>query len=171
MQITFHERSLRLVGLPLKVGDRARDVRVIGNDLSPALPLERSQGTLRLFLTVPSLDIPACSGATQKFSQILTSMSGLSAFLISADLPFAQTRWQVTEGIDNLTLLSDYRDLDFARNWGLLIQEVGLLAGAVFVVDPTGIVTYREIVSELMGEPNYEAALAPLSASETMLKR
>lgn len=170
MHINFHERSLRLVGLPLKVGDRARDVRVIGSDLSPVMPLERSQGKQRLFLTVPSLDIPVCSAATRKFSQILAPLKGsLGIFLISADLPFAQARWQAVEGIDTITLLSDYRDLDFARNWGLLIQELGLLASAVFVINFMGNVTYREIVPELTAEPDYEAVLAHFS-SGTMLQ-
>lgn len=172
MPIIFHGRSLRLVGLPLKVGDRARDVRVIGNDLSPVLPLGRSPGKLRLFLTVPSVDIPGCSATIRQFSQILTPSiqtfgDSLAVFLISADLPFAQIRWQVTEEIGNITLLSDYRDMDFARNWGLLIQELGLLASAVFVIDPTGVVTYQEIASEFTTAPDYEAVLAHLS-SETM---
>jgi thiol peroxidase len=61
-------------------------------------------------------------------------------------------------------MLSDYRDLDFARNWGLLIQELGLLAHAVYVVDRTDTVTYREVVSELLDEPNYQAAIEALQA-------
>jgi peroxiredoxin len=55
-------------------------------------------------------------------------------------------------------------DLNFARNWGILIQELGLLARAVYVIDRTNIVTYREIVSELTAAPNYEAAIAALKA-------
>lgn len=43
----FHGQPMRLLGLPLKVGEltsqrlryRARNVRVIGNNLSPVLPL------------------------------------------------------------------------------------------------------------------------------------
>jgi len=46
----------------------------------------------------------------------------------SSDLPFAQSRWQTIEKVANITMLSDYRDLDFARNWGLLVQDLGLLA-------------------------------------------
>jgi thiol peroxidase len=168
MQVTFQGQPLRLVGLPLKVGDRARDVRVIGNDLSPVLPLERSQGKIRLFLTVPSLDTSICSIVTQNFSRILTPLmqrdDSLAVFLISADLPFAQTRWQAIEKVTNIILLSDYRDMDFARSWGLLIQAWGLLARAVYIVDRTNIVTYREVISELTLEPNYQAATEALQA-------
>jgi thiol peroxidase len=94
----------------------------------------------------------------------------VEVFLISADLPFAQTRWQAIEKVTNITMLSDYRDLDFARSWGLLIQDLGLLAGAVYVVDSTGIVTYREIVAELTTEPDYGVAFAVLSAEIATLK-
>ena len=169
MQVTLHGQSMRLLGLPLKVGDRARDVRVTDHDLSLVLPLARSQGKSRLFLTVLSLDTPICSAATRTFSQLLNSLDQeltavIEVFLISADLPFAQIRWQKIEGVANITMLSDYRDLDFARNWGLLIQAWGLLARAVYVVDRTDIVTYREVVSELTVEPDYQAAIAALKA-------
>ncbi len=169
MQVMFCGQPLRLLGLPLKVGDRARNVRVIGNNLSPVLPLARSRLKIRLFLTAPSLDMPACSAAIQKFSQHLTSLGQeltdfVEVFLISADLPFAQSRWQASEDVANITMLSDYRALDFARNWGLLVQELGLLAHAVYVVDRTDIVTDREVVSELLDEPNYQAAIEALQA-------
>lgn len=55
MQVMFRGQPMRLLGLPLKVGDRARNVRVIGNNLSPLLPLARSRLKIRLFLTAPSL--------------------------------------------------------------------------------------------------------------------
>ncbi|NJL38588.1 MAG: hypothetical protein HC899_18965, partial [Leptolyngbyaceae cyanobacterium SM1_4_3] len=70
----------------------------------------------------------------------------------------------------NITLLSDYRDLDFARSWGLLIQDLGLLARAVYIVDSTGIVIYQEIVAELTGEPDYGVAFAMLAAEIATLK-
>lgn len=159
----------------MKVGTRARDVRLIDNNLSFVLPLEQSRGKVCLLLTVPSLDMPVCSAAIRKFSQFLNSMNQeltdfVEVFLISADLPFAQTRWQAIEKVANITMLSDYRDLDFARSWGLLIQDLGLLARAVYVVDSTGIVTYQEIVAELTAEPDYGVAFAVLSAEIATLK-
>ncbi len=159
----------------MKVGTRARDVRVIDNNLLPVLPLARSRGKVRLLLTIPSLDMPVCSAEIRKFSQRLTLLGQeltdfVEVFLISADLPFAQTRWQAIEKVTSITMLSDYRDLDFARSWGLLIQDLGLLARAVYVVDSTGIVTYQEIVAELTTEPDYGVAFAVLSAEIATLK-
>lgn len=170
MQVTFHGQPMQLIGLPLKVGERARDVQLSGGDLSPVLPLEQSKGKVRLFITVPSLDTPVCACETRKFSEILRELDkqcsdSVAVFLISADLPFAQTRWKIAEEVENITMLSDYRDMDFARDWGLLIKELGLLARAVYVVARQGVVTYREVVSELTTEPHYEAAIAALQAA------
>lgn len=161
--ITFHGQPMTLVGLKLKVGDRARDVRVTGSDLSPLLPLAASEGKARLFMTLPSIDTSVCSMEAKKFNDTIQEFGQtVVVFVVSADLPFAQQRWCLTEGIQNLTMLSDYRDMDFARNWGLLINELGLLARAVYVVDQNRIVTYCEIVPELTAEPNYDAAIAAL---------
>jgi len=51
----------------LKVGDRAR-VRVIGNNLVTSAT-GAITGKDPPFLTAPSLDVPVCSAAIQKFSQ------------------------------------------------------------------------------------------------------
>ena len=79
------------------------------------------------------------------------------------DLPFAQSRFCSTEGIDNVVVLSDFRGKDFGKSYGVLLDDSpleGLLTRAVFVVDPQGSIVYKEIVSEITNEPNYEAALA-----------
>ena len=167
--VTFHGQPMTLLGLKLKVGERARDVRVSGSDLSPVLPLEQSMGKARLLIVVPSLDTPVCACETKRFSEVLKGLAtelgdSVAVFLVSADLPFAQTRWCNAEGINNITMLSDYRNMDFARDWGLLIQELGLLARAVYVVDREGVVTYCEIVPEVTVEPDYDAAIAALKA-------
>ena len=78
------------------------------------------------------------------------------------DLPFAAGRFCSAEGIENLTVASDFRNKDFANAYGVLIAD-GALAGitcrAIFVVDTKGIVTYKEIVPEITAEPEYEKAL------------
>jgi len=56
----FSWQPMRLLGLPLKVGDRARNVWVIGATCSPvAATLARSQG--RSTFRHPSLDGPVCN--------------------------------------------------------------------------------------------------------------
>jgi thioredoxin-dependent peroxiredoxin len=60
-------------------------------------------------------------------------------------------------------MLSDYRNGELGKTWGLYLKELDLLTRTVYVTDKDGKVTYREIVSEVAMEPNYEAAIAAVS--------
>ena len=57
---------------------------------------------------------------------------------------------------------SDYMDRAFGTGWGLLIDELKILARAVFVLDAEGTVVYAELVPEVASEPNYDAAIEAL---------
>jgi thiol peroxidase len=57
---------------------------------------------------------------------------------------------------------SDYMDRGFGTHWGVLIDELKILARAVFVLDSKGVVQYAEVVKEVASEPNYDAAIAAL---------
>jgi len=78
------------------------------------------------------------------------------------DLPFASQRFCTTEGIANLSVVSDYIDKDVSKAFGVLMADnklKGLSARSVFVIDRSGYIVYKEIVSEVTEEPNYQAAL------------
>lgn len=51
-------------------------------------------------------------------------------------------------------------NLALARD--LYVREMGLFARAVYVIDKSDRVAYREIVPEMASEPDYDAALAAL---------
>ena len=65
--------------------------------------------------------------------------------------------------LDVITL-SDYKDRSFGENYGLYIEEMGLLARAVFIVDENNNVTYVEYCKDISDEPNYDKALEALKA-------
>ena len=58
-----------------------------------------------------------------------------------------------------LTMASDYYDQSFGPAYGLRIDELGLLARAVIIIDGDGTVRYVQIVPEVAEEPNYDAVL------------
>ena len=66
------------------------------------------------------------------------------------------------EQITNMRPLSDYQERSFGQNWGMLIEELKILARGVFVLDKDGKVVYAEQVKEVAQEPNYESAVAAL---------
>lgn len=157
--VTFQGNPLTLVSDQPNVGDSAPDATVLANDLSP-VSLSQYKGKVVVLTSVPSLDTPVCDTETRKFNEAAGALGDSVAVLaISVDLPFAQARWCGSAGIENVTTLSDYNQLDFGKAYGLAIEELRLLARAVFVVDADGTIRYKELVEELTNEPDYDAAL------------
>ncbi len=157
--VTMKGKPLTLVGTQVRVGDVAPDFEVLANDLSP-VKLSSFRGKVVVISSVPSLDTSVCDLQTRKFNEQAAALGdGVAVLTISMDLPFAQKRWCGAAGIENLQTLSDYRNAEFGRTFGLLIQELRLLVRAVFVVDADGIIRYKQIVSELTREPDYDSAI------------
>jgi thiol peroxidase len=85
--------------------------------------------------------------------------------VISTDLPFASGRFCSTEGIANVTALSMMRSKNFAKDYGVLLEDgplAGLCARAVVVLDGDNQVQYTQLVPEITQEPDYESALKAL---------
>ncbi len=157
--VTMKGDPLTLLGNEVKVGEKAPDFTVIGNDLKP-LNFSSMNGKIRIISSVPSLDTPVCDTSTRRFNEELTNLGPDVVILtVSMDLPFAQARWCGAAGITNVKTASDHRDASFGEAYGVLLKDIRLLARAVFVVDKEGVLRYKEIVPEIATEPNYDAAI------------
>src|ERR1051326_3592781 len=154
-------QPLTLLGREIKVGESAQDFTVIRPDFR-TYSLNDGRGELRLVASLPSLDTPVCDAEARRFSEEAAKL-GMTVLLVSADLPFAQTRWCAANGIDNVTMLSDHRDVSFGMAFGVAIKELRILSRALFVVAPEHRVRHAEYVTELSDHPDYDAALASLS--------
>jgi len=162
MQTTmFKGTPVKLAGNELKVGDKAPSVIATGTDLSD-VEVGGAKDKVQLIVTVPSLDTATCAAETRRFNVDVNNLDICETTVVSMDLPFAADRFCSTEGIENLTVVSDYINKDVSRSFGVLMDDnklKGLSARAIFVIDRSGVVTYKEIVAEVTSEPNYEAAL------------
>ena len=157
--VTMKGNPLTLLGNEIKVGQTAPDCTLIANDLSE-VKLSSYQGKKIILSVVPSLDTGTCDIQTKKFNTEAAHLGSEVVILtISMDLPFAQKRWCGAAGVTNLRTLSDHRDAAFGQAYGVLVKGLRLLARSIFVVDPSGIVQYVEIVKEVTQEPNYSGAL------------
>ena len=162
--ITFKGNPMTLLGPELKVGAAAPEFKVVDNGLQP-VNLADSQGKVRVITVVPSLDTPVCDTMTRKFNEEAGKLpENVVVYTVSLDLPFAQKRWCGNAGIEKVKTLSDYQERSFGLNYGLLIDELKLLARAVLVIDQKGTIAYQEIVKEVTAEPDYTAALAAARA-------
>ncbi|HEX5623153.1 MAG TPA: thiol peroxidase [Sulfuricurvum sp.] len=154
---------VNLAGNTVNVGDKAPEVTVVASAGLADKVVGGATGKKQLIVVVPSLDTPVCATETRNFNKKAAEIDGVDVTVVSMDLPFAAGRFCSTEGIESLTVCSDFRNKAFANAYGVLIAD-GALAGvtcrAIFAVDANGIVTYKEICPEITEEPNYDAALA-----------
>jgi thiol peroxidase len=164
--VTFKGEGKTLVGPAIKPGDKAPDFKCLSG-LAP-VTLADTPAKARMFSVVPSLDTPVCSTQTKKFEDGLAALGDkVAAYTVSLDLPFAQKRFCTGEGIKSMQTLSDVHNHSFGTSYGVLLEglPLSLLARSVFVVNPSGVVTYVEYVPEVTSEPNYAAALEALKAA------
>ncbi|HTM53592.1 MAG TPA: thiol peroxidase [Pirellulales bacterium] len=163
--VTFKGNPMTLAGNAVSVGQQAPSFKLHSFDkggLSAVTPADL-KGKPTFISVVPSLDTPVCQTQTKKFNQELADLGDrVNAITVSLDLPFAMNRFCGAEQITNMRPLSDYQDRSFGQNWGMLIEELKILARGVFVLDKDGKVIYAEQVKEVAQEPSYEPAIAAL---------
>ncbi|MDO9205358.1 MAG: thiol peroxidase [Methylotenera sp.] len=130
------------------------------------LSLEAFAGKRKVLNIFPSIDTPTCATSVRTFNQKASGMNNAVVLCISADLPFAQSRFCGAEGIENVITLSTFRDTaKFSKDYGVQILDsslAGLTARAVIVLDENNNVLHSELVAEITSEPDYDAALAVL---------
>ncbi len=160
--VTFKGTPLHLVGSQPAVGQKAPDFTLAANDMSPR-SLKDYDGKVLVLLSVPSLDTPVCDMEVRRFNKEAAALSDKVCIVaISCDLPFAQARWCGAAGVQAVETLSDHKKTSFGKDYGLLIDELRLLARAIVVVAPDGSIAYTQFVSEISTEPDYDAALAAI---------
>jgi len=158
--ITFKGNKLTVLGREIKEGDKLPAFKLVNTDMAD-ITNESFKGKTLIVSVVPSLDTPTCSIQTKRFNQEASKLGADIAILtVSLDLPFAQKRWCGAEGVENLTCASDYKYRTFAEAFGVYIQEMGLLARAIFVAAKDGSVKHVEYVASISDEPDYAPALA-----------
>ncbi|ADU97514.1 Redoxin domain protein [Thermovibrio ammonificans HB-1] len=162
--VTLKGNPVTLAGPVVNVGDEAPVACVVKSDL-----LEKQIGgkkeKVQLIITVPSLDTPVCETETRKFNEMLKDLD-VDVTVVSMDLPFAEKRFCESFNVSNVDVASDFRYRDMEK-FGVLIAEgalKGLLARAVFIVDKSGKVCYKQLVPEITQEPNYDEVLSALKS-------
>lgn len=167
-KVTFLGNEINLTGNEVKVGDRAPVVELVDKDLNVVkVGGEESEKGVEILVVVPSLDTGVCATETRKFNEKMAGKPNIVVRVISMDLPFASGRFCATEGIENVRTLSDFRGAKFGKAYGVLCGDgvlEGLLARAIFGIR-NGVVVYKEIVSKVEEEPNYEAVFEAIKSA------
>lgn len=162
--VTFKGTPMTLAGEAVQAGSSAPDftVHYFEGGLK-TVQLADLKGKPTIISVVPSLDTGVCATQTRKFNVELGALGdSVNALTLSLDLPFAMNRFCGAEDIKNMRAVSDYQDRSFGNAYGMLIEELKLLARGVFVLDKEGKVVHAEVVPEVTEEPNYDAAMTAL---------
>jgi len=162
--ITLKGNACKTCGDLPAAGAAAPAFTLVGGDLGE-VTLDSLKGKKVVLNIVPSFDTGTCATSVKTFNAKVGEMGDAVVVNVSKDLPFAQKRFCEAEGVEHVTSLSAFRCQQFAKDFGVGIEDgplKGLLARAVVVVDGEGKVAYSELVSEVVDEPNYDAAIAAL---------
>lgn len=164
-KVTLKGNPVNTVGELPKAGSKAPDFTLVKTDLSE-VSLNDLLGKKVVLNIFPSVDTSTCATSVRQFNAKAASVDNTVILCISADLPFAHSRFCGAEGISNVESLSNFRDNgSFGSDYGVTFSDgplKGLTARAVVVIDENGIVKYTELVPEIVDEPNYTSALESL---------
>lgn len=162
--VTLKGNPIQTLGDLPEVGSKAPNFRLAKNNLSD-VTLDDYQGSKLVLNIFHSVDTGTCAASVRQFNKEVADLDNTKILCVSKDLPFAQTRFCGAEGIENVEMLSDFRNGSFGKNYNLEFVNgpiEGLLSRSIIVLDENGTVLYTEQVSEVVEEPNYDAALEAL---------
>lgn len=162
--ITLKGSPIETIGDLPSIGSNIPHSRLTKNDLSDTT-LSDYTGKKVILNIFPSVDTPTCATSVRQFNEKAASIDNVHVLCVSADLPFAISRFCGAEGISHVESLSSFRS-DFGKDLGLTITTgplAGLLSRAVVIINEEGKVIYNEQVAEIADEPNYAAAISALN--------
>lgn len=162
--VLFQGTPAHTSGALPKVGSQAPDFKLTASDLSD-VSLANFKGKKKLLSIAHSLDTGTCASATKRFNDFAKTRPDVVVLVVTADLPFAQSRFCTGEGLKNVVTLSMMRDRHFAKDYGVLLTDspiAGLTARATLVLDENNKVLYTQLGPEITVEPDYDKAFAAL---------
>ena len=162
--LTLHGNAINSIGNLPSTGSSAPDFDLTKGDLS-STTLSDYKGKKVILNIFPSVDTGTCAQSVRQFNKDASGLDNTVVLCVSKDLPFAQARFCGAEGIDNVEMLSDFRNGNFGKSYEVEFTDgplVSLHSRAIVAINEEGNVIYNEQVSEIVDEPNYAAALLAL---------
>lgn len=163
-QITLKGKPVTTYGHLPEIGEKAPHFELIKSDLTIAT-LQDYKGKRVIMNIFPSIDTNVCATSVRNFNEKATGLKNTVVLCISRDLPFAQQRFVDDENLENVVNLSDFKERNFGKDYGLEIIDgplEGLLSRVVIVLDENSKIIHTQQVKEIGEEPDYLEALKPL---------
>lgn len=161
-QVTLKGNPVDLAGNLPQPGQQAPDFTLVAKDLAE-VSLGQFAGKRKILNIFPSVDTPTCANSVRTFNSTVSKLPNTVVLCISSDLPFAQSRFCGAEGLENVHVLSSFRNPGFAKDYGVAMTSgplKGLTARAVVVLDENNKVLHSQLVPEIADAPDFAAAEA-----------
>jgi thiol peroxidase len=158
-QVNFRGKPMKLLGTPITLGKPLPSVGLVDVTTVNPVDLSKERGSVLLLSIVPSIDTRVCEEQTHYLGEKGDRLpANVKRITISRDTPFAQKRFVKEAKLTNIQYLSDYKQGDFGRSTGLLVEGSMLLARSIVIVDKQGMVRYIQVVPETTHLPDMEKA-------------
>ncbi|AWX69729.1 redoxin domain-containing protein [[Mycoplasma] anseris] len=115
--------------------------------------------------TFPSINTQVCDMQILELSRISAKYPEFNFVSFSADLPSALNSY-ISSGhpVGNIQMFSDYYNHNVAKQLGILIDEIHLLARAMFILDKENKIIYKQINQELTDQVDFDQLLNKLNS-------
>ena len=151
--------QFKLLGTPLSVGKPLPSVNLVDAMTMKDVDLAQEKGSVLFLSLVPSVDTRVCEAQTHYLGEEGNKLPAeVRRITISRDTPFAQKRFATEAKLTHIQYLSDYRQGDFGRATGLLVDGMMLLSRSVILLDRKGIIRYIQVVPDITHLPDMEKA-------------
>lgn len=160
-RIDFGGEKVTTYGNLPPVDEKAPHFELLKSDLTVAT-LDDYKGKRVIMNIFPSIDTGVCATSVRNFNNKAGELDDVVVLCISRDLPFAQKRFSDSENLKKVVNLSDFRERNFGKDYGVEMLDgpfEGLLSRAVVVIDRDGSVMHTQQVDSIDKEPDYLAAL------------
>src|SRR5690606_29578164 len=147
--ITLKGEAVHTAGKLPQTGAQAADFTLTGVDMKEKT-LADFKGKNLILNIFPSINTGVCARSVRTFNEEAASLQNTAVLCISKDLPFAQKAFCGAEGINNVVMLSDFRN-DFGHLYGVQMVDgsfKGLLSRCIVIINPEGKIIYTEQVPD-----------------------
>lgn len=152
-KIKFGDQVLNLIGNELKVGDKVTFNAT--SDTFENVNIENLD-KITIFSVFPSISTSVCDIQTREISKLAEEFRGFDFIALSVDLPTTLAEWCASKDVKNIKIMSDYKNREFGKKYGFLIDELFLLDRGTFVLDTSNKVLYIEQLEQVKNQINFD---------------
>lgn len=159
MKITLKGTPMNTNGDLPKVGDKISFK--LSNTKFEDVSIDSIKGP-KVLSTFPSINTSVCDRQTREIIDLAKKHPNYKFISISLDLPPAQATWCGANNFENVLIFSDYKNRDFSKKYGLLIENIYLMHRCLIILDENNVITYIKANDEVSKDPDFKSLITNL---------